>query len=122
MNSSPFVSNTQYQNLTPGTYDLLVQDADGCEFFVELNVPAANPLILDIGQDDEVNLGDSLQLSVFTNLIIDSIIWEFDESLVLIDTVYTSSDLGGSDEKVYNLKIGMSRFKSCQPPFLTNDQ
>ena len=34
--------------------------------------------------------------------------WEFDESLVLIDTVYTSNDLGGNDEKVYNLKIGMS--------------
>jgi len=33
--------------------------------------------------------------------------WEFDESLVLIDTVYTSNNLDGDDEKVYNLKIGI---------------
>lgn len=85
LNSSPFVSNTEYQNLAPGDYDLIVQDADGCEIFMELYVPAANALILDIGQDDEINLGDSLQLSVFTNLIIDSIIWEFDESLNCLD-------------------------------------
>ncbi|SVD06431.1 uncharacterized protein METZ01_LOCUS359285, partial [marine metagenome] len=33
--------------------------------------------------------------------------WEFDESLVLIDTVYTSNNLEGNDEKIYNLKIGV---------------
>jgi len=34
--------------------------------------------------------------------------WEFDESLVLIDTVYTSNNLEGYDEKIYNLKLGIN--------------
>ena len=34
--------------------------------------------------------------------------WELDESLLLIDTVYTSNNLDGDDEKVYNLKIGFN--------------
>jgi gliding motility-associated-like protein len=85
LNSDPFVFNTQYQNLNPGVYNLIVQDADGCETFLELNVPAATSLMLDIGQDEEIYLGDSVQLSVFSNLIIDSIIWDYDESLNCLD-------------------------------------
>ena len=41
--------------------------------------------MLDIGQDEEIHLGDSVQLSVFSNLIIDSIIWDYDESLNCLD-------------------------------------
>ncbi len=81
LNSGTFVSATQYQNLTPGNYDFTIQDADGCETFLELNVPAANALTLDLGPDEAINLGDSLQLAIFSNLIIDTIIWEFDESI-----------------------------------------
>jgi gliding motility-associated-like protein len=85
LNSSAFIPSTQYQNLAPGNYDLIIQDADGCETFIELIVPAASELTLELGADEEINLGDSLQLSIFSNLVIDTIIWEFDESINCTD-------------------------------------
>ncbi|MFT5438029.1 MAG: gliding motility-associated-like protein, partial [Ulvibacter sp.] len=83
--SNNFTTNNLFENLSPGNYTLTIQDADGCEFQTEIIIAAANPLTVDLGEDDRINLGDSIQLSNSTNVIIDTIIWDFEESLSCLD-------------------------------------
>ena len=83
--SDNFTTNNVFENLQPGNYTLTIQDADGCESQTEVIISPASSLIVDLGDDQHINLGDSLELSFFTNMIIDTIIWDFEESLSCLD-------------------------------------
>jgi gliding motility-associated-like protein len=84
-NSNAFGTNKLFENLAPGDYELAIQDADGCETVVTVNILDANSLFLDLGPDEEIRLGDSIELNALTNLDIDTIMWEIDESLSCLD-------------------------------------
>jgi gliding motility-associated-like protein len=85
LNSDVFTMDEIYTNLIPGSYSLIIQDNNGCESQTDIFVGAANALTLELGNDEMITLGDSIQFSVVTNMNIDSIIWEFDESLSCLD-------------------------------------
>ncbi|MCB0587814.1 MAG: gliding motility-associated C-terminal domain-containing protein, partial [Phaeodactylibacter sp.] len=85
LNGGSFSSADQFGSLSPGVYALAVQDAEGCGLEINLTVPAAEPIWVDLGPDQVIRLGDSLRLSFETNAVIDSIIWDFDESLDCTD-------------------------------------
>ena len=85
LNSSNYVLDTQFENLSPGVYVLRIQDAGGCESEVEITIPTASPQAIDLGPDQQIELGDSLQLFVTTNLNVDNIFWDFHESLSCAD-------------------------------------
>ncbi len=68
----PFV----IENLPSTTYELETTDANGCTTFTEITVPAAEELLLNLGPDTTIHLGDSLLLVGMTNaLVADSILW-----------------------------------------------
>ena len=85
LNSEIFTMNDQYLNLAPGNYRLLIQDNNGCESEQDIIVNAASTLVLELGDDETINLGDSLQLTVSTSMNIDTVEWGFDESLSCLD-------------------------------------
>jgi len=85
-NSNVFGTDTLYENIAPGEYDLSVQDANGCETVVTVAILENNFLYLNLVSDEnEIRLGDSIELNAMNNLDIDTIIWEFDESLSCLD-------------------------------------
>jgi gliding motility-associated-like protein len=49
-------------NLQAGSYELEIQDANGCTFAESLTVPTPNELIVRIGPDTIINLGQTVQL------------------------------------------------------------
>lgn len=51
-------------NLAAGTYELLLTDANGCQASQSLLVSPAEPLFLELGEDEEIRLGESVQLSI----------------------------------------------------------
>jgi gliding motility-associated-like protein len=81
LNGGAFSASTQFGNLSPGSYSITIQDAEGCEVVLGLTVNAAEVLWLNFTSATEVQLGDSLQLSFMTNAAVDSIIWTFDPDL-----------------------------------------
>ena len=83
--SGNFSSFNQFTNLSSGTFDLIIQDADGCESNIEVTIPSASPLVVNLGDDQSIELGDSLQLSAFTNISPDTIIWVIDPTLNCTD-------------------------------------
>ena len=72
-------SEYDYRNyLMAGTYQVAVEDIDGCEYEVSIILEENPELFIDLGADIEVEIGDSIELSVQINLpeeAIDTIIW-----------------------------------------------
>jgi gliding motility-associated-like protein len=83
-----FVSNTLFQDLPGGDYDVVIQDMEGCEFMETVNVPL--PIEPFVTLDDEVTieLGESQILNAITNIPaanLVSIVWLPDTGLSCSD-------------------------------------
>lgn len=73
-----FFMEQQFNNLPAGTYDLMIQDANGCELAEIMEIADGNSPEVEVESSIELNLGDSYNISAFTNLSpsqIDSITW-----------------------------------------------
>jgi gliding motility-associated-like protein len=62
-------------NVEPGTYDLIIQDVNDCQLTTQVFVGEAPELILELGDDEEIKLGDSLLLTPAVNFAVDEFFW-----------------------------------------------
>ena len=67
-NDSPFQSQTFFPELGAGDYRLVVQDATGCEFEVNVNLREGNDLELDLGPDQFIRIGQRAQIDAQYNI------------------------------------------------------
>ena len=74
-----FSSQTEYNNLAPGTYDLLLIDGDGCEIPGQVVISEPDLLTANAGDDQPIILGTANTLSVTVPgvdpSIITNVIW-----------------------------------------------
>jgi gliding motility-associated-like protein len=73
-----FSPQTFYANLTPGMYDLVVRDANGCDLFEEVLLPPGEGVELDVEREVFLNLGEDYQVQILVNADpddISEIIW-----------------------------------------------
>ena len=61
-NNGPFTPIDQVGNLATGSYDVAVQDVNGCEYTQSIFLEEPNELFVDLGSDETIHLGDSIQL------------------------------------------------------------
>ncbi len=78
---SPFTTENIFENLATGTYDLVIQDRNGCEWQSQVVIPAPDTIQISISEDVEIDFGDSTELTV-TLMPPDfqSIVWEPDST------------------------------------------
>ena len=62
IDSSAFSTLTFYENLSPAPYVFTVKDAVGCEYDTTINIIPQDQILLDLGEDFEILLGDSVTL------------------------------------------------------------
>jgi len=84
---STWTDNTLFDNLAAGTYDIIIEDGNGCQSSVMgLVVPEPIFIGLDIGEDQEVAFGDvSITLSLNTIASAEDIlivVWEEDGEVI----------------------------------------
>lgn len=69
----------QFVNLAAGIYEVTVQDVNGCEWTTEVEVTEPEVFIVDLGEDVEIQMGDSTQLhpvlSPFSS-VMDTFVWK----------------------------------------------
>lgn len=71
-----YTSFNEFFGLNSGVYEVIVQDANGCEQVIEVNVPDASPMLVNLGQDTSIRLGDSIALDVILdNVLLDTFYW-----------------------------------------------
>ncbi len=85
--TGPFTSDSIFNNLMPGGYQLFVRDDLGCVQGFEAIVQGPTPLLIDAGEDVSIRLGESTQLNAQTSGDLDDIIftWTPSDSLSCID-------------------------------------
>lgn len=83
-NGATFSANNIGQNLTPGTYSIIVKDSKGCEFFEQIFIPAGLDPVLIMETEVQLQLGETYQVNVdlnFDESEISSIQWLPSEGL-----------------------------------------
>ncbi len=82
-----FSEYDQFDLLSGGVYELYIQDANGCEEPIELEILNPVELNVDLGSETIIQLGDSIQLEPILNIpfsSLDTFIWR-PESITTID-------------------------------------
>ena len=75
IDSESFYSFDAFTNLGPGQYTLTIQDAIGCEWDTLISLVAPPELVVELGDNIEIALGDSVRLETFVNQAIDTFAW-----------------------------------------------
>ena len=78
LNGSDYNTSPVFENLAPGDYNLLIQDANGCEFESIITITAPVELTIDLGEDLDLQFGDSIIVEAYVSIPnnqIDTIIW-----------------------------------------------
>lgn len=94
-NGANFSSQIFYTNLEPGNYDLIIQDANGCEYSEALAINGVIELDVSLDTDVLLQFGDNYQLNALVNIPlqdIDTIIWTPAEGLSCTDCLNPSID------------------------------
>ena len=74
-NGNSFVTANQLGRLTAGTYPVDIQDANGCTWSTEILLSQPNEFVVDLGDNSEVLLGDSLRLFGDFSNPVDTFFW-----------------------------------------------
>ena len=64
LDNRPFTQSTVFTALPPGTHTLLIQDAIGCEYETTFDLTEPDELIVELGTDTTVHLGQTIALSL----------------------------------------------------------
>ena len=79
LNDGPFTNQTLYTALLPGVYKITLQDANGCEWVKDSILVNEPPqLMLELGANLSVSLGDSVHLEALLNIefsALDTLYW-----------------------------------------------
>ncbi len=68
VNGAPFSTRNAYINIGSGDYNIVVQDAAGCEFEKSAFIEFSNDLRVDAGPDQYIDWGDSVRLAAQINI------------------------------------------------------
>jgi hypothetical protein len=63
-----FYADPRFGQLTPGFYNVQVKDANDCSMEEVIQITQPDELMLDLGTQKELGLGDSVQIQVNTNI------------------------------------------------------
>ena len=90
-NDQPFSALTNYSGLGAGTYEMVVEDANGCQLTETVVIPDGNDLSLELGPDRRIEYGELID--IFPQLSIDSssvgsLLWRPDFALPCTDCLY----------------------------------
>lgn len=108
-----FTPQSQFNNLTPGLYNLFVRDRTGCEYQTEIQVRPPNPISINLGEDLEVKLGESLILSALITPSFNSILnitWVREDGEVLCTGC---SELGVIPYRNVQISATIEDFNGC---------
>ncbi len=92
INNGPFVLNQlTYSNLKAGEYTIHVQDSKGCEWSETLILEQPEGLIVTLGENEEIFLGESIELVAQVNkpdFELVRIEWRYPEGKICTDSIY----------------------------------
>lgn len=88
LDSNPFSTQNSFLNLGTGSYQLIVEDANGCQQFTDLELLAPEELILSLGEEQTICLGEFVTLNpnILPNTDNLNFFWTSSSALLACDT------------------------------------
>ena len=80
--NSPLMTTPKVTNLSPGVYEVRIEDANGCTWTESVRIASGNNLAMDLGPDQEIVSGDSLELIPTLTGAFDQLIWRVQDQVV----------------------------------------
>ncbi len=90
LNNETFSSVNFYNNLSPGTYDLALEDANGCTWDTTIVIVEPVEVDLDLGPDIEVEFGEYANVTALINIPqnrIDTILWTPNDLVICTEQI-----------------------------------
>ncbi len=91
INGTDYMETGSFDSLDAGTYTLLVEDANGCQKSATVLLEAPKPLSVDAGNDQFIQLGESIVLNASTNLLSPIVLWQPPEHLLCPNCLSTAA-------------------------------
>lgn len=119
-NGKTFVSDLDFNGIVPGSYDLWIQDINGCEFHQPLLVPKAPDPAITLPAEISIVLGDSLHIQSvlpagYALSLIDTIIWTPNDGLYFKDnTILSLLNPGAKPFKPTEYKVTLISTDGCE--------
>ena len=79
LNNDIFITFPQFSFLDPGTYQMVIEDVNGCEMDTTILLNPPGEVVVDLGDDLFIQQGDSVTLQAQVNIPLnsmDSVIWQ----------------------------------------------
>lgn len=93
INNSMFGTDPLFENLSGGSYEIIVQDASGCMISEMIQIDQVNPIEVSLGDDISIEFGQTAFLEAIINISADSVAsiqWISSDSLAC-DTCLTQN-------------------------------
>ncbi|HFA51426.1 MAG TPA: T9SS type B sorting domain-containing protein [Bacteroidetes bacterium] len=87
-----------------GAYDILIEDAAGLTYTDEVEIMDAPEIFLDLGNDEEIQLGDDLIISPQTNIVVNSLVWS-PPAYIISDSTELQITVAPTEEITYTLTV-----------------
>lgn len=75
LNGNTSVLDSLFFELAPSVYTAVITDQNGCSWTEDVTVEEPDQLMVDLGENPEIQLGDSAFIQVIPNMDIDSFVW-----------------------------------------------
>jgi len=87
LNGAAFTDQNTFDNLTPGIYSLVLEDANGCQDSTSFDILEPNQFTVTLSGNGSniIQLGESVQLTAVGSEAIDSIVWSPDTEFDVCD-------------------------------------
>jgi hypothetical protein len=64
LDNAPFGATNVFTNLAPGPHSVVIQDANGCEYVQPVPLTEPDSLLVNLGPDTTIHLGETISLSI----------------------------------------------------------
>ena len=64
LDNAPFTASSTFTSLPPGPHNIVIQDANGCEYQALITLTEPDSLLVNLGPDTIIHLGETIDLSV----------------------------------------------------------
>jgi gliding motility-associated-like protein len=84
IDNQPFTSSPDFNSLDPGNYNILIEDAQGCQYSEEITILDVPELIVELPESVTIRLGENYELLPQINYpsnTIDTLYWSGSDSL-----------------------------------------
>lgn len=105
LNEEAYTSRTSFENLAPNTYQVQIEDAQGCQWDTLLRINPLAELQIELGENQQIGLGETLTLEVVSSNPLQNYRWTNSNKDSLACATCPSQELTALESNTYFVAV-----------------